>query len=267
MQTQYFERPEGKLAYSDYGGSGQTVLMLPGMGDLRGEYRFLAPALSQAGFRAVTADLRGHGDSSVPWPVYDVPSVGGDVLALLAHLEAGPAHVIGTSFSPSALVWAAAQKPECFRSLTLINPFVRDTKVNPLMQAAFWLILNNPWRVRTWGMYYGSLYPTRKPEDYPAYLAGLLDSLRQPGRFQAAADLATSSRQPSERALKQIKTPVLVVMGAKDPDFPDPAAEGRLIAEQTGGKLELVQGAGHYPQAELPEATTALILEFLKGEG
>jgi pimeloyl-ACP methyl ester carboxylesterase len=212
----------------------------------------------------VTADLRGHGDSSVPWPVYDVPSVGEDVLALLAHLEAGPVHAIGTSFSPSALVWAAAQKPEAFRSLVLINPFVRDAKPNPLVQMVFWLMMNNPWRVRTWGMYYDSLYPTRKPGDYPAYRAGLLENLHQPGRFQAAKELAMSSRQPSAQALKQVKAPVLVVMGARDPDFPDPAAEGQWIAGQTGGRLEMVDGSGHYPQAEMPEQTTPLILDFLK---
>jgi pimeloyl-ACP methyl ester carboxylesterase len=53
-------------------------------------------------------------------------------------------------------------------------------------------------------------------------------------------------------------------MGTKDPDFPDPAAEGRLIAEQTGGKLELVEGAGHYPHAELPEKTASVLLKFFK---
>jgi hypothetical protein len=37
MQTQYFKRPEGTLAYSDYGGSGQSILMLPGMGALRSD--------------------------------------------------------------------------------------------------------------------------------------------------------------------------------------------------------------------------------------
>jgi pimeloyl-ACP methyl ester carboxylesterase len=267
MQTQYFEQPEGKLAYSDYGGSGQTVLMLPGMGDLRGEYRFLAPALSQAGYRAVTVDLRGHGESSVPWPVYDVPSVGQDILALLAQPGWAPAHVIGTSFAPAAIVWAAAQKPESFRSLVLINPFVRDAKPNPLVQAVFWLMMNNPWRVRTWGMYYDSLYPTRKPGDHPAYRAGLLENLGQPGRFQAAKLLAISSRQPSEQALKQVKAPVLVLMGTRDPDFPDPAAEGQWIAGQTGGKLELVEGAGHYPQAEMPEQTAPLVLDFLNRGG
>ena len=99
MQTLYFIRDEGTLAYSDYGGVGPLVLMLPGMGALRSEYRYLAPQLSAAGFRAVTVDLRGHGESSVPWKTYDVPSVGNDILALIEHLNAGPAHVIATSFS------------------------------------------------------------------------------------------------------------------------------------------------------------------------
>jgi hypothetical protein len=37
LQTQYFERREGTLAYSAYGGSGELVLMLPEMGALRSE--------------------------------------------------------------------------------------------------------------------------------------------------------------------------------------------------------------------------------------
>jgi pimeloyl-ACP methyl ester carboxylesterase len=94
MQTQYFERPEGTLAYSDYGGNGQLVLMLPGMGALRSEYRYIAPKLSEAGYRAVAVDLRGHGESSVPWKTYDVPSVGNDILALIEHLRASSAHII-----------------------------------------------------------------------------------------------------------------------------------------------------------------------------
>jgi pimeloyl-ACP methyl ester carboxylesterase len=140
MQTQYFTREGGRLAYSDYGGGGELVLMLPGMGALRSEYRFLAPQLSAEGYRAVTVDLRGHGESSVPWPAYDVPSVGGDILAIIDHLDGGAAHLIGTSFSPAALVWAAAA-----RSSPLAGPSIlsRDAKINPPMKSLFWLTLHN----------------------------------------------------------------------------------------------------------------------------
>jgi pimeloyl-ACP methyl ester carboxylesterase len=60
-----------------------------------------------------------------------------------------------------------------------------------------------------------------------------------------------------------VKAPTQVIMGTKDPDFPDPAGEGQIIAEQINGVLELIEGAGHYPQTEMPEKTTPIIIDFL----
>ncbi len=264
MQTLFFERPEGILAYDDSGGSGEPVLMLPGMGALRSEYRYLAPQLGAAGFRAVTVDLRGHGESSVPWQAYDIPSVGRDILALIEHLNAGPAHVIATSFSPGAAVWAAAERPEAIRSLVLVGAFVRPAKMSAFMSAGAWLMMHNPWRVRAWGMYYGTLYPSNKPADFADYLDQLMENMSQPGRFDAAVALAECSREPSAERLQRVRAPTLVIMGTKDPDFPDPAAEGKYVAEKTGGKLVLVEGAGHYPQTEMPEKTAPIVIDFLK---
>jgi pimeloyl-ACP methyl ester carboxylesterase len=263
MQTKFFKRPEGTLAYSEYEAEGELVLMLPGMGALRSEYRYLAPKLSEAGYHAVTVDLRGQGESSVPWDIYDVPSVGGDILGLINHLNAGPAHVIGTSFAPAPIVWAAAEHPDMFRSLVLISPFVRTAKINPIMLTLFWLMMNNPWRVQTWAMYYGTLYPSHKPADFKDYLTQLKENLAERGRFNAVKQLGNSSRQPSAERLKHVKAPTQVIMGTKDPDFPDPVAEGQIIAEQIGGALALIEGAGHYPQTEIPEKTTPVIIDFL----
>ena len=53
-------------------------------------------------------------------------------------------------------------------------------------------------------------------------------------------------------------------MGTKEPDFPDPAAEARLIADRVGGRVFMVPGAGHYPQAEYPEIVAPAVVEFLK---
>ena len=264
MTTGYFERPQGTLAFTDYGGDGELALMLPGMGALRSEYRFLAPELRKAGFHPVAVDLRGHGESSVPWPAYDVPSVGGDILDLIEFFGGGPAHVLATSFSPGAAVWAAAERPQAIRSLVLIGAFVRDAKPNPVMKAVVWLLMNNPWRVKTWGMFYRSLYPTRKPADFDEYLSGLMRNLAQPGRFDANKRLGESSRRPSAERLSQVGVPTLVVMGSKDPDFPDPVGEAHFIAQQTGGSTAVVEGAGHYPQTEMPETTAAIILDFLE---
>jgi alpha-beta hydrolase superfamily lysophospholipase len=65
----YLDRPEGRIAY-DIDGTGPQVVLVPGMGDLRSAYRFLAPALRDAGYRAACIDLRGHGDSDTTFSSY-----------------------------------------------------------------------------------------------------------------------------------------------------------------------------------------------------
>ncbi len=264
MKTHYMTREQGKLAYTDYGGTGDLVLMLPGMGALRQEYRYLAPQLVKAGYHAVAVDLRGQGESSTHWAAYDVPSVGSDILALIQHFGGKPAHVIGTSFAPGAAVWAAAESPETIKSLILIGAFVRDAKTKPIMKGVMWVMMNNPWRAQTWRMFYPTMYPSRKPDDFAAYLNQLTSNLKEKGRFDAVKAFGATSRKPSETRLTKVQSPTLVVMGTADPDFPDPIAEANYIVEQTGGQLALIEGAGHYPQTEMPDKTTPVIVEFLQ---
>jgi alpha-beta hydrolase superfamily lysophospholipase len=63
--TEFLDVEGGRIAY-DVTGSGPLVVLSHGIGDHRQAYRFLAPKLAQAGYRVVSADLRGHGESSTP---------------------------------------------------------------------------------------------------------------------------------------------------------------------------------------------------------
>lgn len=267
MQTQYFTRAEGSIAYDDSGGDGELVTLWPGIGDVRAEYRFLAPALAGAGYRVVSADLRGHGESSANWPEYTVTAAAEDMLGLIDHLDAGPAHLIGTSFSPGAAVIAAAERPDAVRSLTLIGAFVRDAPPSFVVNAFRAVGLRGPWKVAAWAWFYASLYPTRKPEDFDAYVSALKANLDEPGRFDALMGLAFCSRRETEQRLNQVQAPALVIMGTKDPDWPDPVAEARFIVDALEGELLLVEGAGHYPHAEMPEQVTPAVLAFLRKAG
>jgi pimeloyl-ACP methyl ester carboxylesterase len=263
MTTLFFERSQGTIAYDDSQGDGQLLIMFPGMGALRSEYRFLVPALAEAGYRVVTADLRGHGDSSVDWPEYTLPAAGQDILDLVDHLDAGPAHVIGTSFSPGAAVWAAVERPEAIRSLVLIGPWVRDAPSNFLKDTMSAALLSGPWKVWGWTTFYKTLYPTRKPDDFDNYLAQLSANLHEPGRFAALKGLGFTTKIESEERIARVQAPALVVMGTKDPDWPDPAAEANWIANQLSAELLLIEGAGHYPQTEMPHRVTPGVLDFL----
>src|SRR6476620_8436673 len=123
-QTRWVARPEGRIAY-DMVGTGPLVVCVPGMGELRTVYRRTAPALAAAGYRVVTMDLRGHGDSDATFTAYDDVAAGGDLLALLEQLG-GPAVVIGNSMGAGAAAWAAAERPELVTGLVLVGAFVRN---------------------------------------------------------------------------------------------------------------------------------------------
>ena len=61
--------------------------------------------------------------------------------------------------------------------------------------------------------------------------------------------------------------PALVVMGGADPDFPDPAAEARFTADALGGRRDaccMVDGVGHYPQAEAVDEVAPAVAEFVR---
>jgi hypothetical protein len=94
-ETSYLSCPEGRIGY-DVAGAGSLAVLVPGMGDLRAGYRFLAPALRAAGYRVACTDLRGHGDSDTTFTSYGDEETAGDVLALIGELG-GPAVVAGNS--------------------------------------------------------------------------------------------------------------------------------------------------------------------------
>jgi pimeloyl-ACP methyl ester carboxylesterase len=262
MKTIYLKQQNGSIAYDDTG-TGPLVICAPSMGDLRQEYRFLAPQLAGAGYRAVSIDVRGHGETSTGWADYSVAGVGADMVALIKHLNAGPAVIIGESMAAGAAIWAAAEAPECVKGLVLIGPFVRGEGM-PLLQLLFRVMLARPWGPSMWLRYFKTLYPTRQPADFEEYCAALYANMKQPGRLEALQKMMDASKRASEERIPRVTAPALVLMGSKDPDFKPPEAEAKWVAEALRGTYHLIDGAGHYPQTEMPETTAPFILSFLQ---
>jgi pimeloyl-ACP methyl ester carboxylesterase len=261
--THSFHLPGGQLAYDDQG-HGPLVVAVPGVGDMRQSYRLLTPLLVSAGYRVVTVDPRGQGESSAVWSDYTPSAMGDDLSALIEHLDAGPAVILGNSYSGGAAVQTATQTPERVAALVLIGAFVRDPKTTALQRLMLRVFLAEPWKVGGWLMYFNTLFKGGIPADAVAYRARLRANLREPGRFGALRAMLRATRAPIEAKLSQVRTPTLVLMGSADPDFTDPRAEGQFIAEAVHGQLDLIEGAGHYPQAEVPERTSSAIVTFLK---
>lgn len=262
MATQYLKQKNGQIAY-DVAGEGPLVVCVPSLGDVRGEYRFLVPSLVKAGYQVVTMDVRGHGESSVKWDDFSVAGVGEDILALIRALDSGPAIIIGTSMGGGAAIWSAVEAPELVRGMVMINPFV-DGDGNRLLIALLSVMLARPWGPSMWMKYYGSLYPTCKPADFAQYSSALHVNIKQRGRLEAVMGMLRASKKASGERMPSVTHPTLVLMGSKDPDFKNPEAEGQRIAQAVRGSYQVIENAGHYPHAEMPEVAAPLILAFIQ---
>ena len=102
MSTKYLIQENGRIAYDDQA-HGPLVICVPSMGDVRGEYRFLIPQLISAGYRVVSMDVRGMGESTTSWSDFSIVGVGKDILAVIRELKAGPAIVVGSGSGPGRL--------------------------------------------------------------------------------------------------------------------------------------------------------------------
>ena len=261
------------IAY-DVTGEGPLVVLAHGIGDSRHAYRFLAPILVDAGYRVAALDLRGCGESSAQWDGYTRTDIADDLVALVRHLGGGPAVLVGQSISGGAATIAAATAPDLITGIVELAPFTRAVSFSVggllrvrrfrsgTVQLGRTLVLGS---LAGWKKYLDLAYPT-KPADWGAALARIEADLTRPGRMKALQAMCKAKPTDAAAQLAAVRCPVLVVEGTLDPDWPDPRAEGeKIVAElQPGlGRLTVLDGAGHYPHAQMPEQVAAAVVPFL----
>jgi pimeloyl-ACP methyl ester carboxylesterase len=275
-QTEYVDHDGGRIAY-DVIGEGPLVVLSPGVADIRSTYRFLAPLISDAGYRVASVDLRGHGESSTGWDSYSHPDTAGDLIEVIRKLG-GPAVIVGNSFSGGAATIAAGTQPDLVSAIVEIDPFTRPPKYSlaallsnnhncrrgALLLARFALTGS----VKAWSKYLDVAYPGAKPADWDGYLAAVQANLREPGRIKAAQGMCHSKAGQKDAAAKlsDVRCPELVVMGRVDPDFANPEAEAKAIVGLLPaglGQYQMIDNAGHYPHAQHPHQVAQAILAFL----
>lgn len=263
MPTQYLRLPDGTIAFDDQG-DGPLILCMPAGGDLRCEYRFLTPQLVAAGFRVVTMDMRGQGESSVYWPEYTDAALGSDMLALIKHLGSEPAFIIGTSKATGGALQAALQEPALVRGLVLIGPMVAA----PRSALSAWLIVHALlaplWGVALYKSYFPRMYPKVRPADFEEHLSKVIAMLKEPGRLRALRLLFSESSGATYARHSQVQPPVLILMGSCDPDVTSPEQEAHTLAGRLPhATTQIIEGAGHHLQVEEPAVVGQCILAFL----
>ena len=264
--TTMLQTTGGRLAYEVYGESGRPIVAVPGLGDTRATFRALGPLLAEAGFVLYAMDLRGHGDSDAGFDSYTPEDIGDDMLALVEALDLHDVVLAGNSIGAAAVAHAALQSDRV-TGLVMLSGFVRDMPADRWFRPVVPLLLADLWGPGLWGRQRKTLFVT-KPADLDANTDALVANVREPGRMAAVRGMIRATKSGVAARLGEVTVPTLILMGAQDPDFSDPAVEAQTQAELLGGQpvVQMVEAAGHYPQIERPDVVARHIQAFLEQE-
>lgn len=255
------------LVYDDLGDADSglaPVVLVHGHPFDRTMWQPQTAALAAAGRRVITADLRGYGASGVVPGRTPLADFAADAAALLDHLGIVRAVVGGLSMGGQIVMEFHRSFPERVAALVLADTSpvaeteegraVRNRMADRLLAEGM-----DGYAAEVLDRMLAPYNVTALPE-VAAHVRGMMRSTAPEG---AAAALRGRAERPDYRAsLAGARVPVLVVTGADDGYTP--VAEAR----ETQGlipnaELVVVEGAGHMPNLERPEAFNEALLRFL----
>ncbi|MFH8765420.1 alpha/beta fold hydrolase [Streptomyces althioticus] len=256
---------DGDLAYRDTGSGDLVVLLHSGFVDHR-IWDDHVPLLAER-YRVVAPDTRGHGfsaNATAPFRWAD------DLAALLRHLDAGPAVLVGLSMGGVIATDTVLEHPGLVRAVVTAGAVTGDFRYT------------DAWHRELQDTIAGAL----AAGDVTTWLDAFLRLVPGPGR--SADDIDPEiPRRVREMALHtlskhsagekdwlvpvtgsldragEIRVPLLAVNGALEPAELHAAAE-RLAAAVPDGRTATLEDTGHYSAMERPDVFVGVLLDFLE---
>ena len=256
---------------------GPVVVLLHGLASSSATWVDVMPLLGRRA-HVIAPDLLGHGDSAKPRSGdYSLGAHAAGLRDLLAILDQERATVVGHSFGGGVALQFAYQYPELTERVVLVASGGLGQGVNLALRAATLPGASTALKVVTaatprWLAAATSRVARAVPVFAGADLEGLLSAFTSFGdggareafvqSVRGALDLSGQRLTGTERLHLLAETPVLLVAGTRDPVIP---VDHTVNAHETlpGSRLELFDGAGHFPHIDDPRRFTHLVHEFV----
>jgi pimeloyl-ACP methyl ester carboxylesterase len=279
-----FVEVDGTRVHHVYGGRGSPpVLFVHGLGSAGYlEWRFNLPVIGRS-HRVFAPDLPGFGRSDRPPDGYGIPLFARVIEEYIRSRRLRPV-LVGASMGGRVALEVALRRPESVRSLVLVNSL---GLVRPNVQLYYPLVLVPrvgegligvvrealhrvpPHAIRRYArrflgvagdvgrvlddQFLGDLREMHRADGYPRAYASTVRALVRPDSLLAS---------PLVDRLAGTGLPVLLLWGEHDRLLP--LARAREAQRRLpGARLVAIEGAGHAPQAEQPDAFNRALEDFL----
>ncbi|WP_033212609.1 alpha/beta fold hydrolase [Kitasatospora phosalacinea] len=254
------------LHYDESGpADGTPVLLVHGHPFNRTLWAPQADALAAAGYRVITPDLRGYGESEVTPGTVLLADFADDAAALLDHLGVERAVVGGVSMGGQIAMEFHLRHPGRLLALVL-----SDSSAPAETEEGKEFRNRMADRLLAEGMAgYADEVIDKMLAPYnvtalPETAARVLGMMRATDPRGAAAALRGRAERPDYRdTLRTVTVPTLLLVGADDVYTPVTDSEA-IRALVPHADLAVIHDAGHLPGAEQPERFNAALLDFLR---
>lgn len=257
-------------------GQGPALLLIHGIGDQSDTWRDVIPSLARD-HTVIAPDLLGHGRSDKPRADYTVAGYANAMRDLLSVLEIESATVVGHSLGGGVAMQFAYQYPERCQRLVLVATGGISRAVTPILRwasAPTAELLLPLLRLRATRVLLGSALRLLRRLDTD--LGNDADDLQRV--FDALPD--SQARRAFVRTLRSVVDwrgqvitmldrcyltagmPTMLMWGTRDPVVPY-AHAAVAHAAMPGSRLEIFDGAGHFPHHNDPARFLALLRDFL----
>ncbi len=273
---------EGNRLVADlWDGHGHPVVLLHGGGQTRHAWNETARRISASGMRAVTVDLRGHGDSQwVETGRYGFAHFAEDASTVFRQVgdmfRARPS-AVGASLGGLSAMLAEVRFGPMLDSLVLVDvtPRMDPQGVEKIVGFMSERMEEGFASLEEASDAIASYLPHRKR---PTSLAGLRKNLRlgkdgryrwhwDPKLFMGTTNLGSDGRETSEQlmaALPQLHLPVLLVRGMQSELVHEEYAR-EFVALAPSASYVDVSGAGHMVAGDRNDVFSQAVLDFLAG--
>jgi pimeloyl-ACP methyl ester carboxylesterase len=267
------------LSYVDTG-AGEVILFVHGLLGSHRNWRHLVDRVSDS-YRVIVPDLFGHGASDKPEADYSIATHAATLRDLLDRLGVDRVTIVGHSLGGGIALEFCYLFPDRVDRLVLVGSGGLGRQVNPVLRSATlpgaeWVlpVLASPW-VRGGAEAVGRVLAAagwRASHDIRAAWEGFT-SLGDADARRAFLATTRAVMDPGGQRVSAhdylpdlVDLPVLVVWGTRDVVIP-PAHASRAREAIPGCRVELFEGAGHFPHLDAPDRFAAVLREFMRSPG
>ncbi|WP_197373588.1 alpha/beta fold hydrolase [Mycolicibacterium baixiangningiae] len=259
-------------------GEGPAILLIHGIGDNSTTWSTVQTTLAQR-FTVIAPDLLGHGKSDKPRADYSVAAYANGMRDLLSVLDIDRVTVVGHSLGGGVAMQFAYQFPQFVDRLILVGAGGVTKDVNIALRAASLpmgtealALLRLPMvlpALQVAGRVAGTMLGTTKMGRDLAEMMRILADLPEPTAssafartLRAVVDWRGQVVTMLDRCYLTESVPVQLIWGSHDSVIP--VSHGRLAhAAMPGSRLEVFEGAGHFPFHDDPDRFVETVQRFI----